>query len=35
MAQYANITELIPYKPKFCAVKGLKVLHRCSDDLKG
>ena len=34
-AQYANITELIPYKPKSTAFKELKSLHRCLDDLKG
>jgi len=35
IAQYANITELIPYKPKSTAFKELKSLHRCLDDLKG
>ena len=35
IAQYASITELIPYKPKSAAVKELKSLHRCLDDLKG
>ena len=35
IAQYANITELIPYKPQTSAVKELKALHRCLDDLKG
>ena len=35
IAQYANITELIPYKPKSATFKELKSLHRCLDDLKG
>ena len=35
IAQYASITELMPYKPKSSAVKELKALHRCLDDLKG
>ena len=35
IAQYANITELIPYKSQTSAVKELKALHRCLDDLKG
>ena len=35
IAQYANIIELIPYKPKSAAFKELKSLHRCLDDLKG
>ncbi len=35
IAQYANITELIPYQPKSAAFKELKALHRCLDDLKG
>ena len=35
IAQYANITELISYKAQTSAVKELKALHRCLDDLKG
>ena len=35
IVQYANITELIPYKPKSATFKELKSLHRCLDDLKG
>jgi transposase len=35
IAQYANITELIPYQPKSAAFKELKALHRYLDDLKG
>ena len=35
IAKYTNTLELIPYKSKSSAVKELKVLHRCLDDLKG
>ena len=35
IAKYANTLELIPYKSKSSAVKELKALHRCLDDLKG